>query len=357
MTRIEKLAGALRDSGVDCYLAWDAKSMGYLHGYFENAHERFLVLAIDAKGEVRMICPSLAETQARRVGISNIESWSDGEDPVRLFSKLADDWNLKSGIIAIDPTMPSRQLLQLQAALPAALFRDGESLLASLMARKDADELAALQAAANVADEAWVEVKPQIHAGMTEREVADLLKSAMSKRGGSPQFFIVAAGAMGAEPHHISDGTVIRDGDVVICDFGCEVDGYQSDITRTICVGEPSAKAREVYDVVLKAHHAARAVVRPGVTGEEVDAAARKVIDDAGYGDAFFHRTGHGIGMSGHELPNMVQGNTAPLQAGNCFSIEPGIYLAGEFGVRIENIVTCTETGGRSFNAEPESSL
>lgn len=357
MARIEKLAGALKDAGVDCYLAAEPKSMGYLANFFENGHERFLALAIRSNGEVRLIAPALAETQARRVGIDQVASWSDGEDPLALFAQLASDWNLKSGIIAVDPGMQARHILAMQSTLPAALFQDGEALLSSLMSRKDEAELAAMGATAKIADETWIEVKPQIKAGMTELEVAELLKAGMVKRGGTPQFFIVAAGPMGAEPHHISDDTVIKDGDVVICDFGCDLAGYQSDITRTICVGSPSAKAREVYDIVLRAHHAARAVVKPGVTGEEVDAAARKVIEDAGYGEYFFHRTGHGIGMSGHELPNMVNGNNVGLEPGNCFSIEPGIYIAGEFGVRIENIVTCTQDGGRSFNDEPEKSL
>lgn len=357
MTRIEALAQGLTDAGVDGYLAWDPKSMGYLANFFENGHERFMVFAVRSNGDVRLICPALAETQARRVGITEVVSWSDGEDPQALFSALAEDWGLQTAILAVDPTMQARQLLAMQATLPAALFRDGESLLAAQMSRKDADEIARMQAAADIADQTWQEVKPQIRAGMTENQVADLLKAGMSRRGGSPQFNIVAAGPNGAEPHHLNDDTVLRDGDVVICDFGCEVQGYQSDITRTIAIGTPSAKAREVYEIVHRAHMAARAAVAPGVTGEAVDAAARKVIEDAGYGEYFFHRTGHGIGMSGHELPNIVVGNTVGLEPGNCFSIEPGIYLAGEFGVRIENIVCCTENGIHSFNAEPEPAL
>ena len=357
MTRIEKLARVLQANGIAAYLAWDAKSMGYLHGFFENAHERFLVMAIGHDGKVQMICPALAETQARRVGVENISSWSDGEDPLALFADLAAQWDITGKTIAIDAAMPSRQLLQLQSALPEASFVDGEALLSTLMARKDESELEAMQIAADIADEAWREVKPEIRAGQTEQQVAELLKSAMAKRGGTPTFSIVAAGSMGAEPHHLSDSTVIKEGDVLICDFGCDYQGYQSDITRTIALGSPSDKAKEVYDIVLRAHHAARDIVAPGVTGEQVDAAARKVIDDAGYGQYFFHRTGHGIGMSGHELPNMVRGNQVGLEPGNCFSIEPGIYIAGEFGVRIENIVTCTETGCRSFNVDPEASL
>jgi Xaa-Pro dipeptidase len=187
--------------------------------------------------------------------------------------------------------------------------------------------------------------------------VEEALTAEMRRQGGKPAFCIVAAGANGAEPHHLSDDSELKDGDVVVMDFGCTVGGYYSDITRMAAVGRASEKAQEIYGIVLAAHRAGREAIRPGVTAESVDRAARRVIEEAGYGPYFMHRLGHGLGSRGHEEPNLVEGNKHLLEPGNCFSVEPGIYLPGEFGVRIENIVTVTEDGHESFNEEPPDEL
>jgi len=355
--RIRSLASALAEHGLDAFFAQTAVSMGYLHGLHENAHERFLTMAINAGGDMRLIAPALTETQARRCGITDIRVWKDGEEPGLLFEELATEWGLKSGILAVDDDMPSHMLLKMQSVLPAALYKPGGAVLASLMSRKDADELARLRAAARIADDAFIEVAPKVRAGMTELEVEDLLVNAMKARGGSPFFCIVAAGSNAAEPHHLSDSTRLKEGDAVILDFGCDYGGYKSDITRTVAIGSPETEAATVYDIVYRAHRAGRAAAKPGVSGETVDRAAREVIEGAGYGEWFFHRTGHGLGMKGHEEPNIVVGNAEPLKPGNVFSIEPGIYLPGRFGVRIENIVTVTEDGCESLNDEPSPTL
>ncbi|MEZ0324627.1 MAG: M24 family metallopeptidase [Fimbriimonas sp.] len=355
--RIAALAQTLESNGIDCFLAHDPVTMGYLHGFHEGAGERFLTLAINKSGEVRMICPALSASQAKRAGIQNVTSWKDGEDGGALFERLAKEWNLETGILAVDATMPARLLLQLQGILPAALFRNGEAYTSELMRRKAPDEIESMRIAGRIADEAYAEVAPQIKAGITERALAKLLSDAMAARGGQPDFAIVATGKGAAEPHHISDDTPLKRGDVVIMDFGCSYDGYKSDITRTAAIEEASDKARQVYEIVYKAHMAGRAKIKPGIAAEEVDRAARKVIDDAGYGQYFFHRLGHGIGIQIHEAPNIVAGNTDPLEPGNCFSIEPGIYIEGELGVRIENIVACTEDGHESMNVDPSPTL
>jgi Xaa-Pro dipeptidase len=356
-SRIPRFASVLASSGVDCFLAHDPVTMGYLHGFHEGAGERFMTLAIRPDGETRMICPALSESQARRAGIDHVSSWKDGEDPLSLFGELAKSWDLESAIVAVDAAMPARMLLQLQSVLPAALFRNGEALVGEMMRRKEPGELEAMRTAGRMADEAFAEVAPKIRAGLTERQVSRMLSDAMAARGGTPVFSIVAAGKGAAEPHHLSDDTVLQKGDVVILDFGCDYRGYKSDITRTVGIGEVSEKARAVYDIVYRSHMAGRAAVRPGIACEAVDAAARAVIEEEGYGPYFFHRLGHGIGQQVHEAPNLVKGNAEPLEPGNCFSIEPGIYLEGEFGVRIENICACTETGHESMNEDPSPSL
>jgi Xaa-Pro aminopeptidase len=225
------------------------------------------------------------------------------------------------------------------------------------MSVKESAEIDLMRRAGQIADEAYDAVLPKIRAGLTEEQVEILLKEEMAGRGGKPEFAIVATGPNSAEPHHLTDATVLQNGDVLILDFGCTVDGYYSDITRTVAVGTASDRAREVYGVVYGAHMAGRHAVHAGATGAEVDAAARKVIADAGFGSFFVHRTGHGIGMNGHEFPYIVSSNDVPLQPGNCFSIEPGIYLPLELGVRVENIVTCTAEGHESLNAEPPPSI
>lgn len=355
--RLSQLAQILTSEGFDAYLACTPISMGYLAGLFEDGHERLLLMAIHSSGKMRLICPALTANQARRMGIEDIRPWADGEDSSVHLSKLAEDWNLKAGRIAVDNEMRADVLLTLQDTWPAALFKAGDNILSQLTRRKDGLEIELMQRAANIADEAYRQVKPKIRAGQTEMEVGRMLTDAMVELGGKPTFAIVAAGPNGAEPHHLNDETVLKDGDVVILDFGCDLGGYQSDITRVVAIGSATDKAKEVYQVVHHAHMAGRATAQQGVTAGSVDAATRKVIEDAGYGEYFIHRTGHGIGMKGHESPNITPGSDFVLEAGNCFSIEPGIYLPGEFGVRIENIAMAREDDCYSFNEEPSPIL
>jgi Xaa-Pro dipeptidase len=356
-SKTDRLANLLRDSGVDAFLAWHPVTMGYLHGFHEGGGERFVTLAVKADGQIAMICPALSETQAKRVGVQDVRPWKDGEDPLALFKDLAQEWNLRSAIIAVDNEMPAHMVLAMQQALPAALFKPGQEIMARLMSVKEPREIELLHQAGEIADKAFPAALAMIRPGVTEREVQDVLNAEMKRLGGTPLFAIVATGANGAEPHHLSDDTPIKEGDVIILDFGCTVGGYPSDITRTVCCGRASDEAKKIYDIVYRAHMAARSAIAVGVPCEEIDRAARRVIEDAGYGAYFMHRTGHGIGMRGHEEPYIVEGNKTPLTPGHCFSIEPGIYLPGNLGVRIENIVVATADGHKSFNNEPASHL
>lgn len=353
--RITRFAGVLADKGLDTFFCSTAVTMGYLAGLHEEGGERLLVLALNKDGRCRLICPSLARTQAERSGISDIQTWRDGEDPMNLIRQLAADWGFSS--VAVDDEMRASILLAFQKTLPGVAFIAGQPVLSELMTRKDPAELDALRRAGHAADQAFDIVKPLLKPGMTEWQVHELLSKAMQDGGGRPNFCIVATGAHSAEPHHMTDETVIQEGDVLIMDFGCIIEGYMSDITRTVCVGKPNDEQLKVYETVYRAHMAARSAIRPGVPAEDIDQAARQVITEAGYGDFFIHRTGHGLGMRVHEEPYICAGNTVVLEAGNVFSIEPGIYLPGKFGVRIENIVAVTEGGHESMNAEPSPTL
>lgn len=348
--RVSQVAQAVQNAGFDAFFAWSPTSLAYLRGLHEHPGHRFFALCVSPQGEEILICPALSENQARRVGIAEIWPWKDGEDPMVLFQRLADKWNLSGGVIAVDEDLPALHLLKLQAVAPAALFKDGGPMLNGLRRTKTQQELELLQKAADMADRAFNEVWPQIHAGMTERQVEKMLFTAMEAQGGVVNFGIVGTGAAGAEPHHATDETVLKHGDAVILDFGCDVQGYRSDITRTIAIGEASEQVRKIYKLVYEAHHAGRQAIRPGVTLGAADAAAREVISNAGYGPHFMHRLGHGIGLQGHELPYLISGSEDTFQIGDCFSIEPGIYLPDQFGVRLENIYTCKEHGAESFD-------
>jgi D-alanyl-D-alanine dipeptidase len=226
--------------------------------------------------------------------------------------------------------------------------------LPMLRAIKDEDELERLTAAGEAADAAFYDIVQVQFAGRKETEIGADLADALKAHGHSEvDFTVVGSGPNGANPHHELGERVIEDGDMVVLDFGGIKDGYGSDTTRTVHVGEPTDEERQVHEIVEQAQQAGFEAVRPGVACQEIDRAAREVIADAGYGEYFIHRTGHGIGLTTHEPPYMVEGEEHLLEPGMCFSIEPGIYLPDRFGVRIEDIVTVTEDGGRRLNNTP----
>jgi Xaa-Pro dipeptidase len=357
LQRLEKFQILLKTHGFDCYLACTPISMGYLAGFFEGGGERMLFMAIPQEGEPVMIVPTLSATHAKHTGIKDIRTWNDGEDAGFLFEQLANEWNLRTAVIAVDDEMLASHLLRLQVALPAALFKARGDIMAELRKQKDAKELSLMKKAAEIAEDAFSDFVDALNPGVSEMELQQVILQGMMKRGGIPTFCIVAGGVNGAEPHHNSSSDKIKQGDVIVVDWGCSVDAYLSDITRTVCIGEPSDEAKEVYKIVYDSHMSARKAIKPGVACEDIDKAARSVIEKAGYGEYFVHRTGHGIGMMGHEPPHIVSGSKSPLVIGQCFSIEPGIYLPGKFGVRIENIVTVTKDGHESLNKEPSETL
>jgi D-alanyl-D-alanine dipeptidase len=247
-------------------------------------------------------------------------------------------------------------LMGIQRALPECEFEPASRILAALRSVKDPDELELLSRAARGADEAFHRFLGGRIEGQREEEVASMLGDLL-REGGHDEitFTIVASGPNGASPHHEASSRTIRAGDPVVLDFGGRVGGYCSDISRTVCVDVVPDRFTEVYEVVKEAQEAAFRSVRPGVPAEEVDRIARDVIERAGFGDRFVHRTGHGIGLDEHEAPYIVAGNEEPLRPGMCFSIEPGIYLEQEFGVRIEDIVTVTDDGAARLNRATRS--
>ncbi|WP_076262009.1 aminopeptidase P family protein [Intrasporangium flavum] len=336
------LSGVLISPGPD--LVW-------LTGYRPTAvTERLTLLVLSQDREPTLVVPTLERHDAERAeGVKKIQvtDWADATDPYRAVAPLL----RPDGTYGISDSTWALHLLGLQDSLPKSRYRSLTKALPMMRAVKGPDELARLASAGAAADETYRAVLEVPFAGRQETDVAADL-AALLRRFGHEQvdFTVVGSGPNGANPHHEAGDRVIREGDAVVLDFGGLKDGYGSDTTRTVCVGEPTAEIRDVHEIVRQAQQAGVDAVRPGATCQDVDRAARAVIREAGYGEAFIHRTGHGIGVTTHEPPYIVEGEGQPLVPGMCFSVEPGIYLEGRFGVRIEDIVTVTGSGVARLN-------
>jgi Xaa-Pro aminopeptidase len=338
----KELAGVIVTPGPD--LVW-------LTGYQPTAiTERLSMLVLSSDTEPTLLVPILERPDAEAAegaGSVSLVDWEDGTDPYEVAGPLL----RPDGEFGISDSAWAMHLLGLQRALPGSRYRSLTECLPMMRAVKDDNELMRLAAAGSAADSTYSEIVQRRFAGRRETEVAADLADLLREFGHEQvDFTVVGSGPNGANPHHEAGDRVIEPGDAVVLDFGGLRFGYGSDTTRTVCVGEPSAEVQEVHEVVRLAQQAGVDAVRPGVSCQEIDRAARRVITDAGYGKQFIHRTGHGIGLTTHEPPYMVEGEEQPLVPGMCFSVEPGIYLAGRFGVRIEDIVTVTEDGGRRLN-------
>jgi Xaa-Pro aminopeptidase len=360
--RLARASDACAGAGIAGLVVTPSADLVYLVGYDAVLLERLTALVVPANADAVLIVPELERPRATTTPageLVSIETWPDGGDPYELVRRiLAGTGAGETGEVAVSDHMFAAHLLNLQRALPGPGFIPGSTVLSDLRARKEPGEIELLRRAARSADETFGKVTALGLSGKRELDVAASLDQSLVATGHDQALFhIVGSGPNAASPHHDSGDRRIQAGEMVVMDFGGRLEGYCSDVTRTVSVGEPDAEAMEVHAIVREAQEAAFAAVRPGVPGEEVDRVARRVITQAGYGDAFIHRTGHGIGLDEHEDPYIVEGNEEPLEQGMCFSIEPGVYLQGRFGVRIEDIVTVTEDGAESLNNAPRELL
>lgn len=324
----------------------------YLLGYRPPAMERLTCLILPVDGAPALILPRLEEPLARHAigaladGIELVP-WDETDDPFRLVKG-----RLGGALrVGLQDQMWSRFVLRLRALLDPAELVDASPAIGAVRRIKQPEEVDRLRASASAADEAMMAITAERLSGRSEEEVSRRINELLLAAGHhAADFAIVASGPNSASPHHAPSGRVIEPGDAVVLDIGGTRAGYCSDTTRTAFVGEPAPDFAAMYEVLRMAEAAACAAVAPGVPAHDVDRAARRIIDEAGYGDAFMHRTGHGIGMETHEEPYIVESNDEPLVAGNAFSIEPGIYIADQWGARIEDIVVCTDAGGVRLN-------
>lgn len=341
-------------AGLSGLLVTPGPDLVWLCGYRPPAAtERLTLLVLTADSEPRLLVPALERPDADAspgAGVLRTSVWKDGQDPYAAAAGLL----RPHGRYGVSDATWALHLLGLQEALPLTTYRPLTTALPMLRAVKDPPELARLAAAGAAADAAYEEILTVRFTGRRESEVAGDLARLLRAHGHSQvDFTVVGSGPNGADPHHEAGERLIEDGDMVVLDFGGLKDGYGSDTTRTVHVGEPTDEERQVHGIVRTAQQTAFEAVRPGVACQDIDRIARAVVEEAGYGEYFTHRTGHGIGVTTHEPPYLVEGETLPLVPGMCFSIEPGIYLPGRFGVRIEDIVMCTDTGGRRLNDTP----
>jgi Xaa-Pro dipeptidase len=282
--------------------------------------------------------------------------WSDEQGPQAAFAAASQALALSGKTLAIEElVMRVRELRLIEASAPGVRFADAGPLVAALRMSKDEDEIAKMRQAAAIAETALEAVLPKIHLGVTEREIANELLLEMMRSGaqGLPFEPIVLSGPKSALPHGAPGDRRVQAGDLLLFDFGVSVGGYASDITRTFAVGHLDDELRRVYEAVKRANEAGRLAARPGVEIQEVDRAARRVIAEAGYGQYFTHRTGHGLGLEGHEPPYACEGDTTILEPGMTFTVEPGVYLPGKGGVRVEDDVVVTATGCESLTQYP----
>ena len=329
-------------------------NLRYLSGVVEKPSERLFGAWIPADGEPAMLVPRLYHDEmAELSAISTVRSWSDEEG---MASAIGRWLNVPYGAtIAIDPLLQASFLFLFQEQLPKARFASAAELLSEMRLYKDDFEKACLRRAAQTADAVMAEITRRSPVGRKEREVAADVERLFAEQGSEGVSFlpIASAGPNAAFPHHAPDDTVIQAGDCLVLDFGGVYAGYASDITRTIFAGDPPPEMRRIYEVVQAAQQRAVEQLRPGMPAQAADALARDYIAEAGYGPAFIHRLGHGIGLDVHEAPYIVAGNQTELRPGVAFSVEPGIYLTGLGGVRIEDIVLMNEDGPERLNHAP----
>jgi Xaa-Pro aminopeptidase len=347
--RLQRAQQEMARQGVDLLVVGASADLYYLIGYEGHESERMSVLVLPREGAPHYVVPGLeAPLLDAQRDLLEIVPWEETEDPAAKVAAVAGP--AVEGTIAAGDELWSVFTIRLQGRMPRARWTEGGQLLRPLRMIKDEREIALLAEAARRTDESWEEFLTTSIAGLTEWEVRERLMGLLAARGLHPVFCNVGSGPNGASPHQTASDRVVGPGDAVVCDWGGTLEGYNSDVTRTAHVGEPSPEFVRAYEAVRAANQAAFDVVRPGVACQEVDRAARAVLTEAGYGDAFIHRTGHGLGLSLHEEPYLIEGNTLPLEEGMVFSDEPGVYFPGKFGIRIEDTVVCTADGGRRLN-------
>ena len=360
-SRIEKAQRLMREQRVDAIYIEPGSSMFYYTGMRWGTSERMFATVIPARGEIAWVCPKFEEERAReliKMG-TDIRTWEEDESPYKRVAEILKDRGVRTGTVGIEERVRFFLYDGIRLAAPALKFVNATPITAGCRMFKSPAELALMQIANDITIVAYKATRDSMKEGMTQGEFAGNCAAAFRALGSSGGIF-VSFGKYTAFPHGSSTPQRLKEGDVVLMDGGCSVDGYQSDITRTFVFGKATDRQRQIWDLERKAQDAGFAAAKVGAPCEAVDAAARKVIVDAGFGPDYKvpglpHRTGHGIGLDGHEWTNFVRGNKTPIQPGMCFSDEPTVVIYGEFGIRLEDCLYITPDGPKFFTKQSES--
>ena len=360
--RVERARELMTQQGIAAVLMEPGTNLTYYTNVRWGLSERPFVAVLPARGELAFVSPGFEEARARELTPpgAEVRVWQEDESPYAVIAGILRDRGLATGTIGVEAQTRYFVSDGVRREAPAATYLNADPVTVGCRSIKSPAELALMQRASDITVVAFGAAFATLREGMTQYELSENMTDAMTRLGGSDPWALVGFGAASAFPHGSRQPQQLHEGDIVLLDSGCAVQGYQSDITRTTVFGKPTARQTEVWNLERRAQDAALAAAQPGATCGSVDAAARKVITDAGFGPGYAvpglpHRTGHGIGMDGHEAPNFVKGSTVVIQPGMCFSDEPNISIYGEFGIRLEDCMYITETGPRFFAKQAPS--
>jgi len=353
--RLDVVRRGLGEAGFDALALLPGTNLLYLTGAGFHSTERSLVGFFPTQGDPVMVIPTLECTKIRDTAPYPIRflTWDDGEGPDAALAEAVGELGLEDGRLGVEAlTMRFQELRSIERHAPGVRIDAADPVLFAARGHKDRSEVEQLRRAVSISEQALAETLAAIEPGMTESAIANRLKLEILAAGGEPSFALVQGGETSAKPHAEGGDRRVQPGEPLLIDWGAMYGGYSADITRTfVMAGDPDPRLAEIHQVVAAANLAGRPASGPGVPAQEVDRAARRVIDRAGYGEFFIHRTGHGLGLDVHEDPYIVEGNTAPLEVGNVFTVEPGIYIEGLGGVRIEDNVVITEDGAETLTS------
>jgi len=352
-SRVQLCQRLMSEKGIDALFLAPGPNMYYLSAFLEEPSERLLTLILPHSGEPLFVVPELYEDHVRSVSwVEDYISWKDPEDPNSVLSAALKQLQVSLRVVGVDTRMWSRFLLMLLAAAPNARFADAASVMSSLRIRKSRQEIELMKSSAEIADATFMEAVKGFRHGMREHEMAAKIMYELRRLGADGMAFepVVGSGPNAAHPHYRSGHRELRRGDLVVLDFGCLYRGYNSDVTRTVAIGDCDAERKRAYSIVQSAQEEACEKAASGMEAQSLDKVARDIVESAGYGQFFIHRMGHGIGLEIHEEPYIVAGNSMKLENGMTFSIEPGIYVPGQYGVRIEDIVVIEAGKARRLN-------
>lgn len=349
--RCNRIIEKMKEKNLNQLIITSPADIYYTTGHWLESGERLQALYLNIHGDKILIVNAISSNIQDRNNIK-ICSFNDNDNPIKLLSSIVNS----NEILGIDKNWPSHFLIELMEMHANIKLVNSSEIIDIVRMIKDEDEIAKLRNASNVVDNVMEDIINYIGKGITERQAAKQLRETFEKYGTHEYSFepIIAYGKNGADPHHGTDDSLLEEGNSVVIDIGGRTDFYCSDITRTVFFGEPCVEARKIYEIVLEANMRAIEIIKPGVLFSDIDRAAREYIEKCGYGKYFTHRTGHCIGIEDHEYPSVGGNNQMPIEAGMVFSVEPGIYIPGKYGVRIEDIIVVTKDGKEVLNKAPK---